>query len=76
MCAMMSAGPMSAGSNVFRSGGWPPARPAERRLRFRGLSHVDSDTGRINGLPTRPGTTMVKVQVTDAANHIATSQRD
>ena len=38
-----------------------------------GLPHVDSDTGRISGLPTRPGTTMVKVQVTDAANHIATA---
>src|ERR1700730_8648767 len=38
-----------------------------------GLAQVDPDTGRISGLPARPGTTMVKVQVMDAANHIATS---
>jgi hypothetical protein len=38
-----------------------------------GLPQVDPDTGRISGLPTRPGTTMVKVQVMDSANHIATA---
>jgi Putative Ig domain len=38
-----------------------------------GLPQVDPDTGRISGLPTRPGTTMVKVQVMDSANHIATT---
>ena len=38
-----------------------------------GLPQVDPDTGRISGLPTRPGTTIVKVQVMDSANHIATA---
>jgi Putative Ig domain len=37
-----------------------------------GLPPIDPDTGRISGRPDRPGTTMVRVQVTDAANHIAT----
>lgn len=37
-----------------------------------GLPQIDPDTGRISGHPDRPGTTMVRVQVTDAANHIAT----
>ena len=38
-----------------------------------GLPQVDQDTGRISGYPDRPGTTMVRVQVTDAAEHIATT---
>ena len=38
-----------------------------------GLPPIDPDTGRISGHPDRPGMTMVKIQVTDAANHIATA---
>jgi hypothetical protein len=37
-----------------------------------GLPPIDPETGRITGRPDRPGTTMIRVQVMDAANHIAT----
>jgi hypothetical protein len=36
-----------------------------------GLPHIEPGSGRISGYPNRPGTTMVRVQVTDAAGHIA-----
>ncbi|MGH3204337.1 MAG: Ig domain-containing protein, partial [Streptosporangiaceae bacterium] len=39
-----------------------------------GLAQIDPDTGRISGRPARPGTTMVRVQVTDTANHIAITE--
>lgn len=38
-----------------------------------GLPPVDPDTGRISGRPDRPGTTIARIQVTDAAHHIATT---
>jgi hypothetical protein len=38
-----------------------------------GMPQIDRDAGRIAGYPERPGTTMARVQVTDAAGHIATT---
>jgi hypothetical protein len=36
-----------------------------------GLAHIEGGSGRISGYPNRPGTTLARVQVTDAASHIA-----
>lgn len=36
-----------------------------------GLPQIDPDTGRIYGRPDRPGETTVRIQVLDAAHHIA-----
>jgi Putative Ig domain len=38
-----------------------------------GLAQIEQESGRISGHPDRPGTTIVRVQVTDNANHIAAS---